>query len=69
MIAEVNGKGILNRDKWMRVYKRGDTPTEAQLEAYLKLGGAVIELPKAKKVAKKAAKKVAKKATKKVAKK
>jgi len=66
MIGEVDGKIILNADKWYRVANRGDKPTKALLEQYLAIGGAVKEVPK--KVAKKTTKKVAKKTIKKNAK-
>lgn len=57
MIAEVDGKIALNAEKWYRVAKRGEKPTKAHMEAYVKLGGAVIEAPKKKVVKKKKAKK------------
>lgn len=63
-IAVVGNKMAMNRMKWHQVAKRGDKPTQAMMDAYIKLGGAVreIEVKKAvKKVEKKVVKKVEKK--------
>lgn len=71
MIAEFNGKGVLNKDKWYRVAKRGEKPTAKLLAEYIKIGGATIDLEKKPAPRKRApAKKAAtKKTTKKVVKK
>lgn len=62
MIAEVDGKIALNREKWYRVAKKGEKPTKAHMDAYILLGGAVIDSRVTEvKTAKKTVKKVAKK--------
>lgn len=67
MIGEVDGKIILNNDKWRRVQAyRGQKPDKKLLEEYIKIGGAIMEVEKTpKKATKKTIKKAAKKVTKK----
>ena len=67
MITQFKNIGILNRDKWMRVYKRGDAITQEMVDEYIKSGGATVELkPEKKEVSKKTSrKKPAKKVVKK----
>jgi hypothetical protein len=43
-IAVVGNKMATNRMKWYQVAKRGDKPTQEMMDAYIKLGGAVVEI-------------------------